>query len=151
MAGAVTLSKFCQAGLPGLPGPGFAVILIKLLIMDHIELKKAATTWIEDWNTRDLDRIMEHYAEDVEFESPSVFDRWGHPDGKLKGKTALREHFKKGLDLPPDSPFELIDILAGVDGILVVYKQASGTIVADYVVPDDNHKALIVKVFAPIH
>lgn len=119
--------------------------------MDHSALKKAAAGWIASWNTRNLDRIMEHYADDVEFESPSVIDRWGNPGGKLIGKTALREHFKKGLDLPPDSPFELINILAGVEGIMVMYKQASGAIVADYVVPDDNQKARIVKVFAPVH
>ena len=136
--------------MPRDTGPRFCRCCPKTPIMDHIELKKAATTWIEDWNTRDLDRIMEHYAEDVEFESPSVVHRWGHTDGKLIGKNALREHFKKGLDLPPDSPFELIDILLGVDGILVVYRQANGTIVADYVVPDENHKAKRVKVFAPV-
>jgi SnoaL-like domain len=120
-------------------------------IMDHYALKAAATRWVEDWNSRDLDRIMEHYAENVEFESPSVVTRWGYPDGKLRGKIALRVHFKKGLDLPPDSPFELVDILAGIDSFLVVYKQAGGNIVADYVVTDKDHKALIIKVFAPTH
>ncbi len=119
--------------------------------MDHSALKKAAAGWIASWNTRNLDRIMEHYADDVEFESPSVIDPWGNPGGKLKGKAALREHFKKGLDLPPDSPFELINILSGVDGIMVMYKQVSGAIVADYVVPDEHQKARIVKVFAPVH
>jgi hypothetical protein len=119
-------------------------------IMDHIALKQAATQWIEDWNSRDLDKIMAHYADDVEFHSPSVVDRWGRQDGILKGKAALRDHFKKGLDLPPDSPFQLIDILAGVDGMMVVYQQANGTIVADFVATDENHKARLVKVYGPV-
>ncbi len=119
--------------------------------MEIEKLKKAAGAWIEDWNSQDLDRIMRHYAEDVEFYSPSVEGRGGGKDGKLTGREALRTHFQKGLDLPPDSPFELVDVLNGVDGILVVYKQASGAIVADYVVLDDQLRATVIKVFAPFH
>ena len=118
--------------------------------MDYRAIQKAAAQWIQDYNSRDLDRIMEHYAEDIEFYSPSVVERWHQPDGKLRGKIALREHFKKGLGLPPESPFELVNILVGTEGVMVVYKQSSGAIVADFVVLDEQYKARIVKVFAPI-
>ena len=35
-------------------------------------VRKVAADWCDAWNRRDLDAIMEHYADDVEFSSPTV-------------------------------------------------------------------------------
>jgi hypothetical protein len=111
-------------------------------------LKKEALDWVNAWNNRNIEHIMDHYSEDIEFYSPSVVDRWNIKEGKLSGKAALQRHFLKGFELAPSLHFELIDILSGMDGILVVYKRETGKIVADYVVPDEEGKAKLVKVFA---
>ncbi len=116
--------------------------------MDMQRLKKEALEWINAWNDRDMQQIMEHYSEEVEFYSPTVVQRWGKNDGKLSGKAELQKHFLKGFELAPTLHFELIDILTGMDGVLIVYKRESGKIVADYVVPDEEGKAKLVKVFA---
>jgi ketosteroid isomerase-like protein len=42
---------------------------------------EAAKDWCDAWNCRDLDGIMLHYADDVEFSSPTVVKRWGIADG----------------------------------------------------------------------
>jgi ketosteroid isomerase-like protein len=54
------------------------------------ETRALAEQWIQAWNTRDLDRIMDHYAADVEFEANTVVRRWQKADGKLLGLTELR-------------------------------------------------------------
>ena len=116
--------------------------------MDLQRLKKEAIEWVNAWNNRDIQHIMDHYSEDVEFYSPTVVQRWGKKDGKLSGKADLQKHFLKGFELAPNLHFELIDILTGMDGVLIVYKRESGKIVADYVVPDEEGRAKLVKVFA---
>jgi hypothetical protein len=66
------------------------------------EMRALAEQWIEAWNSRDLDRIMDHYAEDVEFEANTVIRRWQKADGRLRGVTKLRNHFRLGLDPVPN-------------------------------------------------
>jgi hypothetical protein len=74
------------------------------------EMRALAEQWIQAWNSRDLDRIMDHYAEDVEFEANTVIRRWQKADGKLRGVTELRNHFRLGLDLVPNLRFEMEDV-----------------------------------------
>ena len=56
-----------------------------------------ANRWLEAWNAHDLDQIMSCYAEMVDFVAPTVVTRWGRTDGRLVGKTELREHFAHGM------------------------------------------------------
>jgi ketosteroid isomerase-like protein len=32
--------------------------------------------WLDAWNSHDLDRIMQHYADDIEFTAQTVVTRW---------------------------------------------------------------------------
>ena len=66
-----------------------------------------ASSWIEAWNAHDLEAIMEHYAEDVEFQVDTVVSRWGRADGILRGKAELKEHFRRGLEKVPQIKFDL--------------------------------------------
>ena len=101
--------------------------------------RKAAAHWCEAWNRRDLDAIMDHYAEDIEFSSPTVIKRWGISDGWLRGKSKVRENFAIGLKTP-GIRFDLVDVLLGVNSLCVVYKRESGALVADLVELDTNEK-----------
>jgi len=49
------------------------------LSMGHsaAEIRVFAERWAGAWNARDLGRIMEHYAAEVEFEANTVVRRWG--------------------------------------------------------------------------
>jgi ketosteroid isomerase-like protein len=86
--------------------------------------------WIEAWNARDLEAILEHYADDVEVRSPRVAERFGTPDGRLRGKERLREYFAIGLQ-KPDLHFELVEVLEGPGTMTVVYRRENGALVAD--------------------
>lgn len=115
--------------------------------MHTFNFNELATAWINAWNNRDINAIMNHYAEEVVFYAPTVIKRWNIADGKLCGKEQLRKHFLKGFELAPDLHFELITVLAGVDGMTIVYKRETGTVVADVVQLNNNGKAILVKAY----
>lgn len=85
-----------------------------------------AEQWFEAWNTHDLDAILAHYAEDVEFTSPFVARLAGDPSGTLRGKAALRDYFGRGLAVYPDLHFELLRVLTGVDSVTLYYRSVNG-------------------------
>ena len=103
------------------------------------EAWKAARDWCDAWNRRDLDAIMDHYSDDVEFSSPTVIKRWGIADGWLRGKAKVRENFAMGVKVS-NLRFELVDVLLGVNAMCVVYRRESGALVTDLVELDDNGK-----------
>ncbi|GII33873.1 nuclear transport factor 2 family protein [Planotetraspora mira] len=107
----------------------------------------AARRWVEAWNRRDLDAILEHYADDVEFHASTVVARWGRPDGTLRGKDELREHFSRGLALVPDLRFALEDILLSPDGYAVIYRRENGNRVIDAVELDAGGHAARVHAY----
>jgi len=105
-----------------------------------------ARSWVNGWNTRNLDEIMSHYASDVEFWSPTVCKRWGIQSGKLLGKSKLREHFEKGLKTPK-LRFELIDVLPGVNGMTILYRRENGAFVVDVVELDEQGKGKNIRAY----
>lgn len=81
-----------------------------------------ARDWIAGWNSRDLDRILAHYADDFEMTSPLIVQRLGVADGKLKGKEAVRRYWSQGLAATPDLRFRLIDVIVGVHSVAIIYE-----------------------------
>lgn len=103
--------------------------------------------WLDAWNCHDLDRIMQHYADDIEFTAPTVVTRWAKTDGKLKGKEELRKHFSKGLELAPKIHFTLEEILFAPNGYAVLYHRENGNRVLDAVELDDSGLATRVTAY----
>ncbi len=80
-----------------------------------------AHEWIAAWNSRDLERILAHYAPDVILISP-VAQRLLQGDGSVRGIDALRHYFTRGLQAYPDVRFELLDVLSGIETIVLYYR-----------------------------
>ena len=72
-----------------------------------------AEHWLSAWNAHDLDRIMEHYEDQVELSSPVAIQLLNDPEGRVVGKANLRAYFQKGLTAFPQLHFNLIDVLWG--------------------------------------
>jgi len=87
-----------------------------------------ATEWIAAWNAHDLDRVLEHYTEDVELTSPYVARIAGEPSSKLTGKSALRAYWAKALAMLPELQFTLNEVLTGVATVTLVYRGHRGTV-----------------------
>jgi len=79
-----------------------------------------AEEWIDAWNSHDMDRILAHYRDDFEMASPLIIERGLAPGGVLKGKPAVAAYWRQALaDAQPPIRFELVDVYAGVDTIVV--------------------------------
>jgi ketosteroid isomerase-like protein len=84
-----------------------------------------AREWLAAWNAHDLDRILALYAADVEFFSPFIVRLAGHPDGVLRGKSALRDYFARGLAAYPNLKFEFIRLYSGVRSCVLEYRSVN--------------------------
>ena len=87
-----------------------------------MDAKKFASTWIESWNSHDLDNILTHYSDDIEITTPMIKLAAGIDSGSLKGKENVREYWKKALEKIPDLHFELYEVTSGVNSVALFYK-----------------------------
>ena len=94
--------------------------------MERSFAERFAADWIAAWNAHDLERVLEHYADDFEMSSPVIVQIAGEPSGMLKGKAAVGAYWHKALQLIPDLHFELYEVLAGVDSVVLYYRGARG-------------------------
>ena len=91
-----------------------------LLPLQASVARELARDWVEAWNSHDLERILTHYDEEVILTSPVALKLLSG-DGTVRGKPALREYFRRGLDAYPELRFDLIDALWGTETIVVYY------------------------------
>jgi ketosteroid isomerase-like protein len=82
-------------------------------------VRSFAQDWIEAWNSHDLERILAHYDDEVTLTSPVALKLVG--DSSVRGKAALRNYFSRGLRAYPDLRFDPIDVLWGIDTIVLTY------------------------------
>jgi len=110
-------------------------------VIDIARARQFAAEWINAWNNHDVEAILKHYADVLEFSSPLVVTRLGRPDGTIRKRTELREYFSQSLG--PDSRlrFELIDVLAGVSSVTLIYRNHRQQIVAETMGLDDAGRA----------
>ncbi len=88
-----------------------------------------AAGWIAAWNAHDIDAILSHYAEDIEFSSPIARALTG--EGRVRGLADLRTYWTQGLSLNGALQFHLLDVLRG-DGVLtLVYRNERQQCVAE--------------------
>ena len=90
--------------------------------------ERFAKEWVAAWNAHDLERVLSHYDDDFEMRSPVIVRLMGERSGTLRGKAAVREYWTKALAAAPDLRFELLTVLAGVDGVVVYYRGHRGLV-----------------------
>src|SRR5664279_1752512 len=100
---------------------------------DLMQRKEAAKSWIAAWNSGDFKSLLDHYAEDVVFYSSAATRRWNVAGGKLSGKKAIENHFRKAFEEIPGMKLTFRYLLTGTDGVLLVYERETGRIAADFV------------------
>ena len=96
-----------------------------------------AEEWVAAWNARDLERVLRHYGDDVEFISPTAAVVVPSSGGVIKGKHALREYWAAALPKNPALHFELLEVLDTVTGACVLYRNHHGQTVAETMLVDD--------------
>jgi ketosteroid isomerase-like protein len=86
-----------------------------------LDARRFADDWINAWNSHDPERILSHYTDDIILVSP-VAKKMLNGDGTVRGKAALRDYFQHGLTAYPDLRFDLIDVLWGLETIVLLYR-----------------------------
>ena len=118
-----------------------------VLVMDPgPEAMAFARQWVAAWNSHDLDAIVSHYAPDVVLTSPVAAKILSDPSGTVRGETALRDYFRRGLEAYPDLHFELLEVMAGLSSVVLCYTNQKGTKTAEFMELGKNGK--IVRVVA---
>lgn len=117
-----------------------------LSLHDSIHKRRAmnhenfAEEWINAWNSHDLDKILFHYADDIEVTTPMITLATGGKENTLKGKNDVWEYWKKALEKFPDLNFELIKSTAGVNSVALYYKSIMDKYAVEVMFFDDEGK-----------
>jgi ketosteroid isomerase-like protein len=88
-----------------------------------------AQEWVDVWNSHDLERILTHYADPLEFTSPLIVKRLGRADGTIHSKAELKDYFTTGITSA--LRFELLEAIAGVSSVAVRYRNQRGMTVIE--------------------
>jgi hypothetical protein len=96
-------------------------------MLTQSQAQEFAQEWVAAWNSHDLDRILSHYEEEVVLISPIAARLLGDPTGTVQGKAALRRYFQKGLEVYPNLQFELLDVIWGIESLVLYYINQQGT------------------------
>lgn len=99
--------------------------------MTEAEAQDFAHEWISAWNSHDLDRILSHYAENVEVTSPLVEAVLGPGQVTVRGKAALRAYWGKALARYPDLRFVLYRAYAGPRSLVLHYQSVQALVGAE--------------------
>ncbi|MCK1337068.1 nuclear transport factor 2 family protein [Bradyrhizobium sp. 38] len=89
-------------------------------------------TWVEAWNTGDLERVLTLYDEDAVMTSDRIPAMGFEPDGTVRGKDALRAYWGKALGLLPNLHFSLIELFVSPDSVVVFYENERGKRICEY-------------------
>ena len=109
-----------------------------------IEREKAwkfAHEWLDAWNKHDVNLIMKHYADSIEFCSPVVQKVLGDPKGVVKGIDSLRDYFSKQLKKFSTLQFQLLDVFTSPQSIVLYYKINRGLLCAEVMILNKEMKA----------
>lgn len=105
-----------------------------------------AQEWLNAWNSRNLNKIMDHYSENIDFVSPIIRQMGINAEGKIANKNELRGYFVKALQKYPDLHFEFYHELKGVNSTVLFYKSVNNSLSAEYM--ELNREGKVCKVRA---
>ena len=100
-----------------------------------------AKEWVDSWNAHDVDRVLSHYADDVEMSSPFIAAFTGEASGTLKGKAQVGAYWRNALQRIPDLRFELIQVFVCVNSITIYYKAVLGKLATEVLFFNPDGKA----------
>ncbi|MDP1602057.1 MAG: nuclear transport factor 2 family protein [Legionella sp.] len=115
-------------------------------MIDREKAWNFAHEWLHAWNTHDVDLIMTHYADSIEFCSPIVQKVLGDPKGVVYGIDNLRDYFSRQLQKFSTLHFQLLDVFTSPQSIVLYYKINRGLLAAEVMIMNSEMKAI--KVYA---
>lgn len=105
-----------------------------------MDLTRFAEQWIADWNSHDIERVLDHYAQDAEFRSPIAEQRTGN--GIVRGRDALRSYWGPAFEMRSKLKFTLKRAYAGHRAIAIHYGDELGRDIVETLAFDESGKAV---------
>ena len=99
------------------------------MVIELAWAERFAQAWCADWNSHDLDRIVAHFTDDVQWASPVAARMTG--SARLDGRDALRSYFAVGLQRLPDLRFTVESVRTGIDTVVIDYRNERGQAVSE--------------------
>ena len=113
------------------------------VVIDAAWARAFAEAWCDAWNAHDLPRILEHYTDDFEMASPFIVERGLDPSGVLRGKSAVADYWRRGLEAAqPPLRFELINVYVGVDSVVLHYRSVGRRLVVEVLTFDARRRVI---------
>jgi hypothetical protein len=101
-----------------------------------------ARDWINAFNSHNLDEILKHYAEDIEFYSPFIIVLKFNDKGVIQNKTDLKKYFEIGLKAYPNLHFKFHHCLVGINTLVIYYTSVNNKLAAEVFELNENNKAV---------
>ena len=109
-------------------------------MINRAQAEALADEWIAAWNAHDLPRVLAHYTDDFEMQSPKIASIAGEPSGILRGKGAVRAYWMKAMQLIPGLHFEKLGVFVGAHSVTVHYRNHEGKLAAEVLELDASGK-----------
>jgi ketosteroid isomerase-like protein len=109
-----------------------------------LQFESFARDWLAAWNSHSIDAIMSHYAEGVTVKSPFLAEAVKGSGGTVTGRETLRPIYAKALQKYPKLWFEVIQVLASTESLVIHYKSVEGLYAAETFLLDEDGKAKLV-------
>lgn len=85
-----------------------------------------AHEWIDAWNRRDLQSVLKHYADDIDFSSPLAHKLGAGERGHIVGKQRLASYWAQALAEISELRMSLEEVLLGSDSLTLLYNGPAG-------------------------
>ncbi|WP_310646318.1 nuclear transport factor 2 family protein [Limnohabitans sp.] len=96
-----------------------------------------ANDWLSAWNSKDLDKIVGFYADQVTMISPTVTELTGLQEGITLQKSDIKELYSKLFIQIPELHYSLVAVAVGIDTLTIHYTSCQCDMVADVIKFDD--------------
>ena len=88
-----------------------------------------ADDWVRAWNAHDVEAVLAHFHDDVDFTSPVAARVLPDSEGVVRGKDALRHYWTTALTMLPDLHFDVIGVYQGESTLVINYRNHRGELV----------------------
>jgi ketosteroid isomerase-like protein len=121
-------------------------------MLDRLWAERFARQWASDWNQKDLDALLSHYAPDVIFRSPRISAVLGKEQTSVAGLSELRAYWSKALEHVKNLHFQITGVGVGGDALTIIYLNHRGDHVCETLVVGSHGKIVegIVTYVKPI-
>lgn len=96
------------------------------LILPNNTAQWIARMWMKSWNTRDLAKLAELYADACELSSPLVAIMMGEPSGRLRGKDRILAFWELLFAREEQFAGDFFTVYRGIRTVIISYRSILG-------------------------